>query len=79
MTLRLHEDEIKMERRHIREAEEWVARQEKIVERLDLMGSDKLALLARERLVLFRNFVAFARERLDYLEGNRSGNTPESN
>jgi non-ribosomal peptide synthetase component F len=77
MTRRLHEDEIEMERRHIREAEEWVARQEEIVVRLDLTGSNEVALLAHERLVHFRKFVAFARERLDYLEKNRSGNAPE--
>jgi hypothetical protein len=79
MTRRLHEDKIEMERRHIREAQVWIARQEEIVVRLDLMGSDELALLARERLVHFRNFVAFAREHLDYLERNRPGNALEPN
>jgi len=79
MTRRIHEDEIEMERRHIREAQVWIARQEEIVVRLDLMGSDELALLARERLVYFQKFVAFARDRLNYLERTRSGNAPESN
>jgi hypothetical protein len=72
----LHEDEIEMERRHIREAAVWIARQEEIVVRLDLMGSDELALLARERLVHFRKFMAFAKERLAYLEKKRSSNAP---
>ena len=79
MTSRLHEDEIEMERRHIREAEVWVARQEEAVVRLDLMCADELALQAREPLVRFHEFLAFARERLDYLERNRLGNAPESN
>ena len=74
----LHEDEIEMERRHIREAAVWIARQEEIVVRLDLMGSDELALFAREPLVRFHEFIAIARERLDYLERKRGGNTPES-
>jgi hypothetical protein len=79
MTRRLHEDEIEMERRHIREAEVWIARQEEIVVRLDLTGSDELSLLAREWLVQFREFGALAREHLDCLERNRSGNATESN
>ena len=78
MTRQLAEDEIEMERRHIREAEVWIARQEEIVVRLDLMGADELALLAREPLVRFRKFVAFARARLAYLERTRSGKAPES-
>lgn len=76
MTRPLHEDGIEMERRHIREAEVWVARQEEVMARLDLMGSDELALLAREALVHFRKFIAFARERLEYLEKKRSSNAP---
>ena len=79
MTRQLHKDEIEMERRHIREAEVWVARQEEAVVRLDLLGAYDLALHAREPLVRFHEFLAFARERLDYLERNRSGNAPESN
>ena len=79
MTSRFHEDAIEMERRHIRAAVVWIAKQEEIVVRLDLMGSDELELLARERLVHFRKFVALARERLDYFEWKRSRNAPESN
>jgi hypothetical protein len=79
MTTRRHEDAIEMELRHIREAVVWIAKQEEIVVRLDLMGSDELELLARERLVHFRKFVALARERLDYFERKLSGNPPESN
>ena len=68
MTRRLHEDVIEMEQRHIRAAVVWIAGQEEIVVRLDLMGADELALQAREPLVHFCKFLAFARERLDYLE-----------
>ena len=78
MPRQLAEDEIEMERRHIREAEVWIARQEEIVVRLDLMGAYELALLAREPLDRFRKFVTFARDRLNYLERTRSGNAPES-
>ena len=78
MASRFHEDEIEMERRHIREARVWIARQEEIVVRLDLMGAYELALMAREPLVRFSKFLAFARKRLDYLERKRSGNAPES-
>jgi len=68
MISRLHENEIEMERRHIREAEVWVARQEEAVVRLDLVGAYDLALHARETLVDFHEFLAIARARLDYLE-----------
>ena len=78
MASRFHEDEIEMERRHIRAAAVWIARQEEIVVRLDLMGAYELALMAREPLVQFSKFLAFARKRLDYLERKRSGNAPES-
>jgi len=65
---RLREDEIEMERRHIREARVWIARQEEAVVRLDLVGAYDFALQAREPLVRFHTFLAFARARLDYLE-----------
>ena len=68
MTRELHEDEIEMERRHIREAQVWIARQEKAVVRLDLLGAYDLALHAREPLGRFHQFLAIARARLDYLE-----------
>jgi hypothetical protein len=79
MTSRLHEDEIAMERRHIREAEVWIVRQEEIVVRLDLMGADELALQAREPLARFYEFLAIARARLGYLEKKWPGNAPELN
>ena len=68
MTSRLHQDEIEMERRHIREARVWIARQEEAVARLDLIGAYDLALHAREPLVRFHQFLTIARARLDYLE-----------
>ena len=76
MISRLHEDEIEMERRHIREAEAWVARQEEVVVRLDLMCADELALQAREPLVRYHEFLAIARARLEYLEKKWPGDTP---
>lgn len=77
MTSRHHEDAIEMERRHIRAAMAWIARQEGIVVRLDLMGSDEFAFQARETLAHFCSFLAFARDRLDYFERKRSGNAPQ--
>jgi hypothetical protein len=79
MTRQFPEDEIEMERRHIREAEACIARQEEVVARLDLMGAEELAQKAREPLVRFHEFIAIARARLDYLERKRNGNAPESN
>ena len=78
MTSQLHQDEIEMERRHIREAQVWVARQEEAVVRLDLLGAYDLALHAREPLVRFHEFLTIARARLDYLQRNRLGNAPVS-
>jgi hypothetical protein len=78
MTRLFPEDEIEMERRHIREAEACIARQEEVVVRLELMGAQELALKAREPLVRFHQFIAIARDRLDYLERKRDGNTPQS-
>ena len=78
MTGRLPENEIDMERRHIREAEAWIARQEEVVTQLDLLGADELALRAREPLVRFREFLSIARARLDYLEKKLAGNAPNS-
>ena len=68
-----------MERRHIREAEACIARQEEVVVRLDLMGAEELAQKAREPLARFHEFIAIARERLEYLEKLRDSKTPESN
>ena len=79
MTSQLHQDEIEMERRHIREAGVWIARQEEAVVRLDLVGAYDFALQAREPLVRFHTFLTIARARLEYLERNRLGNAPESN
>ena len=78
MTSQLHQDEIEMERRHIREAEACIARQEEVVARLDLIGAEELAVKAREPLVRFHEFIAIARARLEYLESKRDGNPPES-
>lgn len=78
MTSRFYDDAIKMERRHIREAMVWIAKQEEIVVRLDLMEADELALQAREPLIHFCSFLAFARDRLGYFERKRSNNASRS-
>jgi hypothetical protein len=61
-------DLIEMERRHIREGETRVARQEEIVIQLDSSGAPEHALTARALLVTFREFLAFAKQPLDDLE-----------
>jgi CheY-like chemotaxis protein len=73
------ENEIEMERRHIRETKACIARQEEVVVRLDLMGAVELALKAREPLVGFYEFLAIARARLVHLEEKWSANAPQSN
>jgi hypothetical protein len=66
----LREDLIEMERRHIREGEARIARQEEIVSRLDASWGHESdhALTAHALLVTFREFVALAKHRLDDLE-----------
>jgi hypothetical protein len=59
---------IEMERRHMREGEARIARQEEIVSQLDLSGAHEHVLTARALLVTFRDFVALAKQRLDDLE-----------
>jgi len=68
-----------MERRHVREGEARVARQEAIVRYFDSRGKPELALTARDLLVSFRAFLALAKERLDDLERKQSDNLPGSN
>jgi hypothetical protein len=70
---------IEMERRHIREGEARVARQEEVVARLDSMGAGQAAITACEILARFRNFLTAAREHLGYLERESSDNPSESN
>ena len=64
----LHETFIDMERRHIRDGEARIARQEEIVRGFDLRGSTEHALTARKLLVCFREIVALAKDRLAYIE-----------
>jgi hypothetical protein len=66
----LREDLIEMERRHIREGEARIARQEEIVSQLDSSAGHESenTLTARAMLVTFRNFVALAKQHLDDLE-----------
>ena len=60
---------IEMERRHIREGEARVARQEEVVCQLDSIGGHESehALTARAVLVTFREFVTVAKQHLDDL------------
>jgi hypothetical protein len=59
---------IEMERRHIREGEVRIVRQNEILERLESRGFPDLALRARALLGEFRDFVEFAKKRLVELE-----------
>jgi hypothetical protein len=62
------ESQIEMERRHILEGEARIARQEALIRKLDLSRNLDLVLSARELLEAFRESVAFAKERVSYLE-----------
>jgi aminoglycoside N3'-acetyltransferase len=58
-----------MERRHIREGEARVARQEEIVSQLDSIGAHhEHVLTAHALLATFRQFVASAKQHLEDLE-----------
>jgi hypothetical protein len=70
---------IEMERRHIREGEARVARQEEIVSQLDLSGAHEHVLTARALLVTFREFVASAKQHLEELERKQPNEPPEAN
>jgi hypothetical protein len=71
-------DLVEMERRHIREGEARVARQEEIVRHFDSSGAPEYALTARALLVTFREFLAIAKRRLDDLEREQGDRPPES-
>lgn len=79
MSNRSNDDEIKMEKRRIREVELCVTSQEEIVVRLDLIGADDLSRHGHELLARFHEFLAIARARLVYLEEKWSANAPQSN
>jgi hypothetical protein len=70
---------IEMERRHIREGEARVARQEAIVRRLESGGSPEVAQGARELLASFREFLASAQKRVDDLERRYFPGPPKAN
>jgi hypothetical protein len=70
------EDLIEMERRHIREGEARIVRQETIVEHFDSHGPPELAIQARDLLIVFREIVAFARGRVIDLEQRRDRTQP---
>jgi hypothetical protein len=61
-------DAIAMERRHIREGEERIARQDVLMEEMIQKGQDKLALSAAELLGLLGECLELSRTRLRSLE-----------
>jgi hypothetical protein len=70
------DDAIAMERRHIVEGEQRIARQEMLVLRVTERRNDQLIRDAEEVLRLLREWVDLSRARLRYLEeryGNREG------
>ena len=62
------DEAIEMERRHIREGEARVTRQEEIVNRLNLRCAFEAVLRARELLAQHHRFVEDAKERLADLQ-----------
>lgn len=73
------EDLVEMERRHIREGEARVARQEEIVNGIGPGWDPDVAARARDLLALFRESVALSKDRLAALERERLGKPPGSN
>ena len=76
MTDHPREDMIEMERRHIREGEARIVRQETIAKHLGSHGRSDLATQARDLLTVYREIVAFAKERLTELEQRRNRTPP---
>jgi hypothetical protein len=68
------EDAIAMERRHVSEGEERIARQEALAAESTHKGHDQLAIAVNELLVLMRASLELSRMRLRQLEG-RNGAT----
>jgi hypothetical protein len=77
----LRKDLIEMERRHIREGEARIARQEEIVSQLESSAGHESenTLTAHALLVAFHKFLALAKQHLDNLERKHPGGPPESN
>lgn len=76
MSDRPREDPIAMERRHIREGENRVARQEALLLEIRRNGHSQLARQGTELLDLLRECLAMSRERLRALEQIASANRP---
>jgi len=70
---------MEMERRHIAQAKNHIARQEEIVRQFEVAGAENLALQARETLDRFREILAFAEQRLAYLGRSHQSKPPTSN
>ncbi len=68
------DDAIAMERRHIAEGEERIARQEGLLAELLKDGHEQLAQAATELLTLMRETLDFSRERLRDLEAAQISN-----
>jgi hypothetical protein len=72
------EDVIAMERRHVLEGEQRIARQEALAADLKWKGRDQLALAADDLLRIMRQILDFSRRRLQGLEGlNKGAPTPD--
>jgi hypothetical protein len=69
------EDAMDMEKRHILEGEQRVARQEALVEKLREQGRDRFVQRANQLLTLLRESLELSRERLRHLE-HRYHNAP---
>jgi hypothetical protein len=67
---------VEIERRHVREAEKLVARQEAILRELRLRRDRRLAELAQEVLAGLQESLKLASERLARLEHERSEKRP---
>lgn len=69
---------VEIERRHVREAEKLVERQEAILRQLRLRRDRRLAELAQEVLAGLHESLAIAKARLARLEQERSAKRPMS-
>jgi hypothetical protein len=69
------EKAIAMERRHVLEGEERIARQEVLVKEIVQQGHDQLADTANQMLAILRESLELSRDRIRYLE-HRYGTAP---
>jgi hypothetical protein len=63
-----HETPLEMERRHVREGEERITRQEAIIAKLDKDNHSNVAISGRELLEIMRSTLNLAKRRLRQIE-----------